>query len=92
MENNKNIDREIILSDIEKWAWLKYRLSGKRAMNTFIFSNSKKNNLSEDEINQLMDNLDRKIRDYIHFNDKKEQEENGIIHLCINGKKSVANL
>ena len=65
MENNKNIDREIILSDIEKWAWLKYRLSGKRAMNTFIFTNSKKNNLSENEINKLMDNLDKKIRNYI---------------------------
>ena len=42
MKEVKNIDRDIIINDIEKWAWLKYRLSGKRSMNTFIFKNRKK--------------------------------------------------
>lgn len=91
MENNKNIDREIILGDIEKWAWLKYRLSGKRAMNTFIFTNSKKNNLSENEINKLMDNLDKKIRNYTQFNIKKQQIENNTLTITEGGKIKVIN-
>lgn len=91
MKEIKNIDRDIIIEDIEKWAWLKYRLSGKRAMNTFIFTNSKKNNLSEDEINKLMDNLDKKIRNYTQFNIKKQQIENNTLTITEGGKIKVIN-
>ena len=91
MKEIKNIDRDIIIADIEKWAWLKYRLSGKRAMNTFIFTNSKKNDLSENEINQLMDNLDKKIRNYTQFNTKKKQVESNILTITENGKIRVVN-
>ena len=91
MKEIKNIDRDIIIADIEKWAWLKYRLSGKRAMNTFIFTNSKKNNLSENEINQLMANLDKKIRNYTQFNIKKQQIENNTLTITEGGKIKVIN-
>lgn len=91
MKEIKNIDRDIIIADIEKWAWLKYRLSGKRAMNTFIFTNSKKNNLSEDEINKLMDNLDKKIRNYTQFNIKKQQIEDNTFTITEGGKVKVVN-
>lgn len=87
----KNIDRDIIINEIEKWAWLKYRLSGKRAMNTFIFTNSKKNNLSEEEINKLMDNLDKKIRNYTQFNTKKKQVEDNTFTITEGGKVKVVN-
>ncbi len=91
MKDIKNIDRDIIISDIEKWAWLKYRLSGKRAMNTFIFTNSKKNDLTEDEINQLMDNLDKKIRNYTEFNTKKKTIECNSFTITSGGKVKVVN-
>ena len=91
MKEVKNIDRDIIINEIEKWAWLKYRLSGKRAMNTFIFTNSKKNNLSEEEINKLMDNLDKKIRNYTQFNTKKKQVEDNTFTITEGGKVKVVN-
>ena len=79
-----------ILKDIEKWAWLKYRLSGKRAMNTFIFTNAQKNNLSEEQINQLLDNLETKIKKYINpYEEYKKKEPNGIIHLNMNGQQKI---
>lgn len=51
------------LQEIERLAFLKYRLSGKRSMNTFIFTQAKNNKLTDEEINKLLQNLDNKIKE-----------------------------
>jgi len=49
------------LEDIERLAFLKYRLSGKKSMNTFIFTQAKNNKLNDEEIEKLINNLNEKI-------------------------------
>ena len=49
------------LQEIERLAFLKYRLSGKKAMNTFIFTQAKNNKLSDKEIETLLNNLKKRI-------------------------------
>lgn len=49
------------LQEIERLAFLKYRLSGKRSMNTFIFTQAKINKLTDTEIDKLINNLNKKI-------------------------------
>ena len=49
------------LQEIERLAFLKYRLSGKRSMNTFIFTQAKINKLTDTEIDKLLNNLNKKI-------------------------------
>lgn len=49
------------IEDIERLAFLKYKLSGKKSMNTFIFTQVKNNNLKDDEIDKLINNLNKKI-------------------------------
>lgn len=50
------------LQEIERLAFLKYRLSGKRSMNTFIFTQAKINKLTDKEIDTLINNLNKKIQ------------------------------
>ena len=52
------------LEEIERLAFLKYRLSGKKSMNTFIFTQAKKNKLNDKEIEALLKNLDKKIKQF----------------------------
>lgn len=49
------------LQEIERLAFLKYRLSGKKSMNTFIFTQAKTNNLTDKDIDKLINNLNKKI-------------------------------
>lgn len=49
------------LQEIERLAFLKYKLSGKRSMNTFIFTQAKTNKLTDKEIDKLLNNLNKKI-------------------------------
>jgi len=49
------------IEDIERLAFLKYRLSGKKSMNTFIFTQAKNNKLNDEEIEKLINNLNEKI-------------------------------
>lgn len=49
------------LQEIERLAFLKYRLNGKRSMNTFIFAQAKTNKLTDKEIDKLLNNLNKKI-------------------------------
>ena len=49
------------LQEIERLAFLKYRLSGKKSMNTFIFTQAKINKLTDKEIDKLLNNLNKKI-------------------------------
>lgn len=53
------------LQEIERLAFLKYRLSGKKSMNTFIFTQAKTNKLTDKEIETLIDNLNKKIKKHL---------------------------
>jgi hypothetical protein len=56
------------LQEIERLAFLKYKLSGKKAMNTFIFAQVRLNKLSDKEIKYLLNVLEKRIE-----KEKKEQ-------------------
>ena len=58
--------------EIIRLAFLKYKLSGKRSMNTFIFTQAKNNKLTDAQINYILENLDKKIEEYTA--EKKEKE------------------
>jgi hypothetical protein len=58
------------LKEIERLAFLKYRLSGKKSMNTFIFTQSRLHKLTDKEIDTLLYNLEKKIKKY---NEKESQ-------------------
>lgn len=53
------------LQEIERLAFLKYRLSGKKSMNIFIFTQAKINKLTDTEIDKLIDNLNKKIKKHL---------------------------
>ena len=59
------------LKEIERLAFLKYKLNGARAMNTFIFTQAKNNKLTDEEIDKLILKLHIKIEKYIKENEKK---------------------
>lgn len=50
------------LKEIEKWAFLKYRLSGRRSMNTYVFTQSKKQELTDNQIELLLNKLEKRIK------------------------------
>lgn len=52
------------IQEIERLAFLKYRLSGKKSMNTFIFTQAKNNGLTDLEIDKLMISLAERIKNY----------------------------
>lgn len=58
------------LKEIEKWAFLKYRLSGRRSMNTYAFTQSKKQELTDNQIELLLANLEKRIKE-----EQKKQEK-----------------
>lgn len=62
-----SIDEIIIL------AFRKYKLSGKKSMNTFIFTNTKK--LSEEDYDKILDTLEIKIKEYEEMKRQKADEE-----------------
>lgn len=59
------------IKEIIRLAFLKYRLSGKKSMNTFIFSQVKKNNLSDEQIDEILNKLDNKIK---RLEEEKKQQ------------------
>ncbi len=74
-------------NEIVRLAFLKYRLSSRKSMNTFIFTQAKNNKLSDEEIDNILNELDKKITDF--ENKKKNQielEENKRIENMVNTK------
>lgn len=71
MDYNELVKNEEI-KEIIRLAFWKYRLSGKKSMNTYIFSEAKKNYLTDDEMNSIIDILEIKIKEY---KEKKEQQD-----------------
>lgn len=61
------------INEIIRLAFLKYRLSSKKSMNTFIFTQAKNNKLTDEEIEKILDKLEKKIAE---FEEKKKQEQN----------------
>ena len=52
------------INEIIRLAFAKYMLSSKKSMNTFIFTQAKNNNLTDDEIDKIIDVLNKKIQNY----------------------------
>lgn len=50
--------------EIIRLAFLKYRLSGRRSMNTFIFTQAKNNKLTDEQIENILNELEKKINLY----------------------------
>lgn len=59
------------IDEIIRLAFLKYRLSSRKSMNTFIFTQAKNNKLSDEQIDKILNELNKKI---IDFENKKKKE------------------
>ena len=46
--------------EIIRLAFLKYKLSGRRSMNTFIFTQAKNNKLTDVQIDYILEDLEKK--------------------------------
>lgn len=61
------------IDEIITLAFRKYKLSGKKSMNTFIFTQTKK--LSEKDYDKILDTLEVKIKEYEEKKRQKAEEE-----------------
>lgn len=61
------------INEIITLAFRKYKLSGKKSMNTFIFTQTKK--LSEEDYDKILDALEIKIKEYEEKKKQKTEEE-----------------
>lgn len=61
------------INEIITLAFRKYKLSGKKSMNTFIFTQTKK--LSEEDYDKILDALEIKIKEYEEKKKQKTKEE-----------------
>lgn len=75
------------IDEIVRLAFLKYRLSSRKSMNTFIFTQAKNNKLSDKEIDNILNELDKKITNFENKKKKQiETEENKRIENLVNTK------
>lgn len=58
--------------EIIRLSFLRYRLSGRRSMNAFIFTQAKNNKLTDEQIENILNELEKKIKLY---NKKNMPEE-----------------
>ena len=65
--------KTISIDEIIQLAFRKYKLSGKKSMNTFIFTQTKK--LNEEDYDKILDTLDLKIKEYEETKRQKADEE-----------------
>lgn len=65
--------KTISINEIITLAFRKYKLSGKKSMNTFIFTQTKK--LSEGDYDKILDTLEIKIKEYEEKKRQKAEEE-----------------
>ena len=63
------------MNEIIRLAFLKYRLSGRRSMNTFIFTQAKNNKLTDEQIENILNELEMKINLYNNKNTPEELKE-----------------
>lgn len=72
-----------MIDEIIRLSFLKYKLSGRRSMNTFIFSEVKKNELTDVQIDAILDILEKKIKKY----DEEKNKKNFVLDFTLNGNK-----
>lgn len=60
------------IQEIIRLSFLKYKLSGRRSMNTFIFTQAKNNKLTNEQIDYILEDLEKKIKDYTAKKEKAE--------------------
>lgn len=65
--------KTISIEEIITLAFRKYKLSGKKSMNTFVFQQTKK--LSEEDYDKILDTLEIKIKEYEEKKRQKVDEE-----------------
>ena len=65
--------KTISIDEIIQLAFRKYKLSGKKSMNTFIFTQTKK--LNEEDYDKILDTLDKKIAEHEEKKRQKADEE-----------------
>lgn len=65
--------KSISIDEIITLSFRKYKLSGKKSMNTFIFTQTKK--LSEEDYDKILDTLETKIKEYEEMKRQKADEE-----------------
>lgn len=61
--------------EIIRLAFLKYKLSGRRSMNTFIFTQAKNNKLTDEQIDYILEDLEKKIKKYTKQQEKHAECE-----------------
>lgn len=76
----KKIEKETKKQDIDileiiRLAFLKYKLSGRRSMNTFIFTQAKNNKLTDEQIDYILEDLEKKIKKYTKQQEKHAECE-----------------
>ena len=64
------------INEIIRLAFLKYKLSGRRNMNTFIFTQAKNNKLTDEQIENIIDTLENKINEQQQKEKQKWQDVN----------------
>jgi len=67
--------KKIDINEIIRLAFLKYRLSSRKSMNTFIFTQAKNNKLTDEEIEKIVDTLEKKIAEHEENKRQKADEE-----------------
>lgn len=65
--------KTISIDEIITLAFRKYKLSGKKSMNIFVFQQTKK--LSEEDYDKILDTLEIKIKEYEEKKRQKAEEE-----------------
>lgn len=63
------------INEIIRRAFCKYRLSGKKSMNTFVFSQFNKYNLTDEQLDKILDTLEKKIAEHEENKRQKAEEE-----------------
>lgn len=65
--------KETDINEIITLAFRKYKLSGRKSMNTFVFTQTK--NLSEEDYDKILDTLEIKIKEHEEKKRQKISEE-----------------
>ncbi len=63
------------IQEIIRLAFLKYRLNGRRSMNTFIFTQAKNNKLTDKQIEEMLQALENKIKTFEAEKKQKQDKE-----------------
>jgi hypothetical protein len=68
------------IEEIERLAFIKYKLSGKKAMNTYIFTQISKNKIADEEIDKIIESLNEKVK--IYEQEKKQKVIEQVAFTC----------